>query len=224
MQDYRHKIINLINVFLYSEMLIFLKGGDILGKITIPRHEARSDYYPPECMICVEREATNRIHQNMIYYPPLVYIGLIGGIIPLAILMYILKKEEVVTLRFCDECYGKYKSLTPMGCGVGFFCFLLVFGMIWAFASKQNALGFLALILLIGIPIYYYVAHHNKYSVSCTHMDDYSVTINVPSKRYPEIFYQYRESHPNYPPFYCPDCNQQNPPGSRFCSKCGREI
>ncbi|MCD4785664.1 MAG: zinc ribbon domain-containing protein [Candidatus Eremiobacteraeota bacterium] len=195
-----------------------------MGKITMNRTEAGSDYYPPECMVCAERQATNRIHQNLIYYPPWVYIGLLGGIIPLAILMYALKKEEVVNLHLCDECYGKYKTLTPMGCGVGFLCFLLFVGIIWAFAVEQNAVGLLGILILIGIPIYYLIAHHMKYSISCTHMDDNSITIKIPSNRYPEIFYQYREATPNYPPFYCPDCNHQNPAESKFCSKCGSEI
>lgn len=195
-----------------------------MGKITMNRMEARSDHYPPECMICAERQATNNVYQNLIYYPPWVYFGLLGGIIPLAILMYAYKKEETVSLRFCDECYGKFKSLTPMGCGVGFICFLLFIGMIWAFVSEQNAVGFMAILILIGIPVYYLIAYHNKHSISCTYMDDNTITINLPSKRYPEIFNEYRETTPDYPPFYCPDCNHQNPPGSRFCSKCGREI
>jgi len=213
-----------------------------MSKVTMDLLNAQSDYYPQECMICVDRKATKIHFQEFTYYPSWTYLGIFGVLILAWILMEVYKKKWTVYLHLCDECHGKFKSLTAYNWLVGLGCVALFFGAIFAIADGQITLSLILFALTIIAPIYYFFAYHRKYAITCSMIDDYNITINLPNDRYPPIYYNYMDSFvgfrsqpiPAPPGIYnqpagrtapgliaCRHCNYENIPGSQFCTKCG---
>lgn len=196
-----------------------------MGKLYIELRNAQTEKFPPQCMICAEQQATKSINQNYYYYPPWVYVGLLLGLIPLIILILIFQKQQRVNIQLCELCHSRWKMLPTFGCLVALVAFGILMAMIFFFSENQTVLGFLMLILLIGMPIYYVIAHNNKYAITCINIDDRFITLNVPNNTYPQLYEEYiRTQSEDSRPVICPNCGFQNIPNSKFCEKCGQSI
>ncbi|MCE1248486.1 MAG: zinc ribbon domain-containing protein [Firmicutes bacterium] len=221
-----------------------------MGKITIEKRYAQTEKFPHNCMICVDNNAEKSVNTNYYFYPYWTYFALLLGLIPFIVLAVILKKEQRVNVQICEECHSKWKMLPTFGCLLGFVEFIILIAMIVFFVDKQNALGYASLALLILLPAVYVIAHNNKFAVTCTDINDYYITLNIPNDRYPAIYQDYMmsnqgepepEPEPEFTPnspyspnsgysansgasVQCPHCGNVNMAGARFCERCGQNT
>jgi len=213
-------------------------------KILIKKEDAVSDYYPPDCMLCGEREATNIETRDFSspHYPPWVFLGCLLGLAGIFLTAFIgsfYRKKHPVSLRLCDQCYLQYKR-TPIWTAIVItLCTLIFIAMIMFFGNDQPSLGMISILLCFVIPITAYFLFYRKYSITCSNIDDSYIALNIPNENYAIKYNDFVCSHPRLHPqefspqvqgmvsrnvVYCNSCGYPNKMGGKFCVKCGEPL
>jgi len=161
---------------------------DELGQVHAPParngagFSANGTMIPPVCVKCGgdKRDLSMRNFKKD-YTPPIAYIGVFGGILPLLILILVLRKRHKVNALFCPECWDKFKHYSLYSNLFGFVCLgALIGGLVMAVIVQRPALGLFAFFVSIGVGIFgkYY---ENKISPKYVKTNRSQIYIKIPN-------------------------------------------
>jgi hypothetical protein len=131
-------------------------------------HNQNPPFYqppPPPTFCCIKCGSRNNVAmQNFkkTYLPPVAYLGFLIGPLIFLILALILRVKHHLNAPFCDGCWGGFKNLPTVSTLLSLACIVALFGgIVMSFALESAALGFLAVVVGIGIGIFAKVYESN---------------------------------------------------------------
>lgn len=137
---------------------------------------------PPVCVKCGGTHDLAMQKFKKDYTPPLAYFGfLLGGILPLLIVILVCRKIHKMNGLFCSECWNRYRpqsavsTLTALGALAMMFAALII-----GFASESAALGMFVFLAALGVAIWgnYYA---KKVSPKYVKTNRKQIFINIPN-------------------------------------------
>lgn len=120
-----------------------------------PEVSASASVTPSVCVVCGSTSSLSLKAFKRTYTPPWVWIGLLFGIFPVAILMLIGNMTHRITVPFCQTCWEHYRKaelgskLLALPCLV-----LLVLSPILGIAYESWSVGLGTLAAAVGIAIF----------------------------------------------------------------------
>lgn len=146
-----------------------------------PNAPVTNDLIPPVCARCGGGRDLAMKSFKKDYTPPIAYIGVFGGILPLLILVLVLRKRHKMNGLFCSECWNRFK-LYPLFSALFAFLSLgvLIGGIIVGIAFSKPGVMFFAFVAAVGIAIYgsYF---SKKISPKFVKMNRERIFINIPN-------------------------------------------
>jgi hypothetical protein len=136
---------------------------------------------PPVCVKCGGSHDLSMQNFKKDYTPPIAYIGIFGGILPLLILVLVLRKRHKMNALFCTECWSRFKNHSVYSALLSFSCLgVLIGGIIAAIIAETAAVGLFAFLLAVGIAIFtkYF---ENKVSPKYVKMNRNRIFIKIPN-------------------------------------------
>jgi len=110
---------------------------------------------PPVCIVCGSSSGLSAKPFQKTYTPPWVWIGLLFGIFPVAILMLIGNKTHKLTLSFCQACWERCHKATLTSKLLALpLVVLLVLSPVLGIAYESWIVGLGTLAVAFGIAIY----------------------------------------------------------------------
>src|SRR5271169_6883228 len=109
---------------------------------------------PVACVKCGTTEGLTLQRFEKTYTPKWVYIGLLFGILPAAILMLFANKRHRINIYFCPACWSRYRKVKVISYLLAVLCLALVIvGPIFGLAYKSwfIALACLAAGIVIAV-------------------------------------------------------------------------
>jgi hypothetical protein len=153
-----------------------------------PAPPVRNDYVrtftvsiPPVCVKCGGASDLSMQNFKKDYTPPIAYIGIFGGILPLLVLVLVLRKQHKLNGLFCPECWDKFKHYSLFSNLFGLSVLGLLFGgLIFAIAANNPYIGLFGFIAAVMIGIFgnYY---SRKISPKFVKMNRKQIYIKIPN-------------------------------------------
>jgi hypothetical protein len=110
---------------------------------------------PPACVVCGTTGSLSARAFQKTYTPPWVYIGLLLGILPVAILMIIGNKTHKLTVSFCQACWDRYHKAQVTSRWMSLLCVvLLAASPVLGIATESWIVGLGLLAAAFGVIIY----------------------------------------------------------------------
>lgn len=136
---------------------------------------------PPVCVKCGGGHDLAMQNFKKDYTPPIAYIGIFGGILPLLILVLVLRKRHKMNGLFCPECWGKFKHHSVYSALLSFACLgVLIGGILLAIIAERPMVGLFAFFLAVGIAIFTKIFEH-KVSPKYVKTNRNQIYINIPN-------------------------------------------
>jgi hypothetical protein len=137
------------------------------------------------CWICAGSEQIALKTKRYIYTPPWVYLGLLGGILPAAILASIFQKRTRLSVPICGQCRRRwllFDVFYVLDVLVGLFAYPAVCAMIGAAIDKQNGVpvGVLVGILIWFISLIIVSFLRGRFQLTCKRIENQVVTLAFP--------------------------------------------
>lgn len=159
------------------------------GRIGI---SGRDVFFPPgaqapasPCLICGSEEGVRPWNKTFTYTPPWVWITLLAGVLPAAIVQLVVMKRQSVTLPRCGSCRGRMTLYSLFGWFLGLgglFAFPFLGAFVGAAVDKRDgsgtgiALGFLVwFLVLVALAIF-----GQFWGLRCTRIDDTGAWLRFP--------------------------------------------
>ena len=146
-----------------------------------PNAPVTNDLIPPVCARCGGSRDLEMKSFKKDYTPPIAYIGVLGGVLPLLILVLVLRKRHKMNGLFCPQCWNTFK-LYPLFSALFAFLSLgvLIGGIILAIAFAKPGVIFFAFVAAVGFAIYgsYF---SKKISPKFVKMNRERIFINIPN-------------------------------------------
>ncbi len=142
---------------------------------------SQAEPVPPVCVKCGGSHDLSMQNFKKDYTPPIAYLGIFGGILPLLILVLVLRKRHKMNALFCPGCWDKFKHHAVYSGLLSFACLaVLLGGLITAVAAERPMLGLFAFLAAVGIAIYTKYLE-NKISPKYVKMNRKQVFIKIPN-------------------------------------------
>jgi len=141
------------------------------------------------CWICGGGKEVAPKTKRFVYTPPWVYLGVLGGIIPLVILAVVFQKRATLALPLCSSCKGRW-FMADLAMGlfgfVGFFGVPALFAVLGNMIDSQNgvAIGIVLGIIgwLVGL-VLLKVLYANRVQIIATFVENQTATLKLPDPR-----------------------------------------
>ncbi len=132
---------------------------------------------PDLCVKCGAREGIVRRSTRFAWTPPWVYATALAGVLIMAVLAAVLQKRGHLMIPLCAACKKRWTHANlVMGLGV-FWIFVAMALMVAFFAHEMPALGFLALLSMVGVPVGVSFGYVRKRRLHPRKIDDRMLTL-----------------------------------------------
>ena len=109
---------------------------------------------PAACIKCGATVGLSRYKYERTYTPRWLYIGLVFGLIPAALLMLIISRKHQIMVYFCAACRNRYRIATLVSYLLAIPCLLLLLlGPVFGLAHHSWYLGIGGVAMAIGIAV-----------------------------------------------------------------------
>ena len=118
-----------------------------------PPQPQPQSYLPQVCIKCGTSHQLYLQKFKKTYTPPLAYLGfLLGGILPLLIVLMICRKDHHINAAFCGECWGRFRYAYVFSLLFGLGCLFTLTAAIFAGVILQSGMvAFAGVSLAIAI-------------------------------------------------------------------------
>lgn len=147
----------------------------------IPVHGA---VLPPICCKCGARHDLRGRTANLVWVNPLAYLGLLGGLFPMMILVLVLQKRATVTLPICAPCDQRWSRgivfrylavVAPFVLGLAAF---YVADALWDDVGRDVLAAFAVfLVLIVALPIAVVKLVSEPRAVTAVKIDEYRAKV-----------------------------------------------
>jgi len=139
---------------------------------------------PQMPMLCVKCGARQNVFMENFkkdYVPPVAYLGVFGGLLPVVILILVLRVRHNINAPFCPDCWQKfsrvnlYETLSTLGFFVG-----IVAGIVAMMALNSGFAFFVCFALTVAVIVWGQIYKH-KYSPKFKKIDREKLIIDTPA-------------------------------------------
>ncbi len=129
-----------------------------MAEIRLRLREVQRGNFPAVC-VCCGQAATTTQSKNMSWFPPWVFVLILAGLLPYAIVASILTKKATVKMPFCEEHKGHWFNRGLLLWGTFFLFAVLAFGA-FIFAANlprpqnEDVLGYVCLGSLVLLVVF----------------------------------------------------------------------
>lgn len=154
--------------------------------LDVPVHGAN---LPPICCKCGVRHDIRARLANLTWVHPLAYAGLLGGLLPMLIMVAVMQKRATITLPICGACDRRWTQGVVLRLLAILAPFVLgpLFGVVVGSLSSDGADGILAglaafLVLILLVPLLVVKLVSEPRSVTAAKIDDHRARLKGVSR------------------------------------------
>jgi hypothetical protein len=149
--------------------------------VAIPTNELNEFDLPRVCVVTGERNGVVFKNVKFSWYPPWVAVFILVNVLVAAVIALILTKRVKGQLPFTEEAYARWRR-GQLLFGLSFVALIgLLVGSGVLMATEYQALGGLAILAAIAVPIVAWVVFARNTGPKVTKIDDVSIYLNLPS-------------------------------------------
>ena len=155
-----------------------------MALLKLPINEMSSFDLPPVCLITGERNDVTFRRVRFSWYPrwvPVLILVPTGGLLLALIVALILAKRAAGELPFSDEGWSRWRRAKLMVPVAVLWVIVAMLGGVFFLSSEQTALGLLALLTMVGVPLVLYLTVQRGRMVTPASITDTEIALNVPS-------------------------------------------